>query len=195
MHDTPSRADDGSGEMSPELLSMLLPLHYFYEKQGRALPEVSLLAPEAVPEPEKSLLVHDRDMTSTLTKFHGAPITLDVLQVELSDDYLMRMVALHREDTGAPVEYGAIGVRLEAFEGPIREQIADGSAPLGSLLEKYIIDYRSCPKGYFSTVADTVIAQALAEKPGTTLYGRCNELTDADGIVFADIVEVLPHSE
>ena len=181
--------------MAPELLSMLLPLHYFYAKEERPLPEVNLLDGADVPEPEHSLLVHERDMTSTLRKFHDSPITLEVKATERSDDYLMRMVVLHREDTGAPVEFGAIGIRLEVFEGPLREQIAGGNAPLGGLLEKYIIDYRSCPKGYFSTVADPVIAAALGEDEGTLVYGRCNELTDPDGISFADIVEVLPRAD
>lgn len=180
--------------MAPELMSMLLPLHYFYAKEDRQLPPVTLVDGEAVPEPEKSLLVHQRDMTSTLRKFHGAAITLEVCAAETSDDYLMRMVILHREDTGAPVEFGAIGVRLDKFEGPIREQIANGSAPLGGLLEKYLIDYRSCPKGYFSTETDSLIGAALNEEVGTTVYGRCNELTDPEGFAFADIVEVLPRA-
>lgn len=178
--------------MKPELLSMLLPLHYFYEKEARPLPELQLVAGEALPEPERSLLVHERDMTSTLRRFHASPISLEVLASERSDDYLMRMVVLHCGETGAPVEFGAIGIRLDKFEGPLREQIANGSAPLGGLLEKYIVDYRSCPKGYFSMRADPIIAAALAEEEGTAVYGRCNELTDAEGFAFADIVEVLP---
>jgi len=179
-------------EVTPELLSLLLPLHYFYAKEERPLPEIQLLDGADVPEPERSLLVHERDMTSTLRNFHGSPIKLEVVKSECSDDYLMRMVVLHRDDNGAPVEFGAIGIRLDKFEGPVREQIANGSAPLGGLLEKYVIDYRSCPKGYFSTAADPVIGDALAEEVGSIVYGRCNELTDADGFAFADIVEVLP---
>ena len=173
---------------------MLLPLHYFYAQEDRPLPEVQLLGGAQIPEPERSLLVHERDMTSTLRKFHGSPITLEVRSVERSDDYLMRMVVLHREDSGAPVEFGAIGIRLDKFEGPLHDQIASGQAPLGELLEKYIVDYRSCPKGYFSTRADPVIAAALAEPEGTVVYGRCNELTDPEGFAFADIVEVLPRA-
>ena len=192
MPDTPDR--DSCDELAPELLSMLLPLHYFYAKDASPLPTVELLPGEAVPDPERSLLVHQRDMTSTLRNFHGAPISLEVCASERSDDYVMRMVILHRDDTGAPVEFGAIGVRLDKFEGPLREQIASGSAPLGALLEKYIVDYRSCPKGYFSVPADATIASALAEEEGATLYGRCNELTDAEGFSFADIVEVLPRA-
>jgi chorismate-pyruvate lyase len=179
---------------SPVALSMLLPLHYFYANEERPLPEIEWLDGADVPEPERSLLVHERDMTSTLARFHGSPLELEVLAREVSSDYLMRMVVLRRRDNGAPVEFGAIGIRLEAFEGPIRDQIATGMAPLGGLLERHKIDFRSCPRGYFSLISDRRIGHALSEIEGVRLFGRSNELTDADGIVFADIVEVLPRA-
>lgn len=179
-------------EDNDHVMSLLMPLHYFYAGNDRALPQVEMLAGEDLPEPERSLLFHEVDMTGTLGRYHGAEIGLEVLAAELTDDYVMRMVLLRREDTNIPVEFGAIGIRLEAFEGPIRDEIAGGQVPLGTLLERYVIDYRSAPKGYFATDADELIASALEEELGSKVYGRCNELSDADGIVFADIVEVLP---
>jgi len=179
-------------EPSGELLSLLLPLHYFYAQEDLSMPQVELLDGSALPEPQQELLVHDRDMTSTLRRFHEADIALSVLKHERSDDYLIREVVLSRTNDGVPVEYGAIGVRLEKFEGALREDIAEARGPLGGLLEKYVIDYRSAPKGYFKMIGDERIATALGEPTGKILYGRCNELTDPDGIAFADIVEVLP---
>jgi chorismate-pyruvate lyase len=179
-------------EGAPELLSMLLPLHYFYAGEDRHLPKVELLEGAALPEPEQSLLFHEGDMTSTLSRFHGAEMDLDVLAQECSEDYLIRMVVLRNRDTGAPVEFGAIGIRLEKFEGPVRGEIERGSAPLGALLEKYLIDFRSAPRAYFRMAADGQVAKALGEAEGVALYGRCNELTDPEGYAFADIVEVLP---
>ena len=179
-------------ELPGEMLSLLLPLHYFYAKEGIGLPAIELLAGEELPEPQQALLVHDRDMTSTLKKFHGVDVALEVLTHERSEDYLMRMVVLRNAETGAPIEFGALGVRLEKFEGPIREAITEGRGPLGGLLEQYVIDYRSSPKSYFGVAADRHIARALETPVGTELYGRCNELTDPEGFAFADIVEVLP---
>ena len=68
MHATP----EGDAEPAPELLSLLLPLHFFYEREGRQLPPVELLDGADVPEPQRSLLVHSRDMTSTLRNFPTA---------------------------------------------------------------------------------------------------------------------------
>ncbi len=177
---------------SSELLSLLLPLHFFYAGEGIPLPAVELMDGADLPEPERGLLFHESDMTSSLKRFHGAGITLEVLAEERSDDYLMRMVALRRDDTDAAVEFGAIGIRLEKFEGPLRGEIERGAAPLGGLLEKHLIDYRSAPRAYFRMPADLRIAEILGAKVGVTLYGRSNELTDPDGFAFADIVEVLP---
>ena len=54
-----------------QLLSRLLPLHFFYAQQERELPSVDFLDGDKIPDPQNSLLVHDSDMTSTLTRFHG----------------------------------------------------------------------------------------------------------------------------
>ncbi len=175
-----------------EFLHLLMPLHFFYERVGHALPKLQFVEPEEVPEPEKSLLVHKRDMTSTLARFHESTIVLDVRSRELSEDYLLREVRLRREDDRVPVEYGAIGIRLEKFEGPIREKIVEGEAPLGELIETFVVDYRSSPRGFFRVVSDEMISSALEVAEGIELYGRSNELTDSDGFVFADVVEVLP---
>ena len=52
------------------------PLDELYRRAGRPLAAVTLLPPEALPEPDRSLLVHGHDMTSTLEEFHGDGIHL-----------------------------------------------------------------------------------------------------------------------
>ncbi|MEM9480824.1 MAG: hypothetical protein AAGA58_14305 [Verrucomicrobiota bacterium] len=175
-----------------EILHLLMPLHFFYEKEGKMLPGIRFIDPAEMPDPQNGLLVHERDMTSTLSRFHESKISLEVKARELSENHLLREVILRRADDGAPVEYGAIGIRLEKFDGPIRDMIADGAAPLGELIEAHVVNYRSCPRGFFRVIADETIAKALDVAEGSELYGRSNELTDRDGIAFADIVEVLP---
>lgn len=175
-----------------QLLSRWLPLHFFYAQQERQLPAVDFLDADKIPDPQNSLLVHDSDMTSTLTRFHGSRLNLKVLCSEHSDDYLMRMVVLERIDNKQPVEFGAIGIHLEKLESPLRDSVLSQKDPFGGLLEEHQVDYRSRPKGFFRLSADELIADALQQILPADLYGRCNELTDPEGFVFADIVEVLP---
>ncbi|MFP6873952.1 MAG: hypothetical protein VCA55_10650 [Verrucomicrobiales bacterium] len=181
-------------QTSGDLLSLLLPLHFFYAQTGEKLPLVKLVNGDKLPEPDRSLLVHESDMTSTLKRFHGSDLILNVLRSDSSDGYLIRMVILERIDNGQPVEFGAIGIRLEKFQDPLRDAVIAQKTPFGGLLEKYRVDYRSKPKGYFQLTADSRIADALGEKHNARLYGRCNELTDPEGFAFADIVEILPSS-
>ena len=55
------------------------PLDEFCRLAKRPLPGIERVDGAALPEPYRSLLVHERDMTSTLGQFHGDDIGLKVL--------------------------------------------------------------------------------------------------------------------
>ena len=173
-------------------LDLLMPLLYFYNQDDLPLPPVEFIEGEDVPQPQRSLLVHKSDMTPTLRDHHRSPITLEVIEAELSDDYVMRQVVLRRESDGTPVEYGAIGIQLERFPDKVKQLIREGHLPLGGILESEGILHQSAPRAWFAIEADGHTGDLLHVRPGTRLYGRCNALTHPDGIVFADIVEILP---
>ncbi len=175
------------------ILDWLMPLHYFYARVERDLPHFEFLDEGDVPLPEHTLLVHEHDMTSTLTHYHASELGLSVVSRVESPDYLLREVVLKTAD-GRAAEYGAIGIRLEAFDEPEAGMIRAGTKPLGAILEDEGLHYHSRPKAWFRMVADEYIGKLLGEPPGTVLYGRCNALTDCEGIVFADIVEILPRA-
>src|SRR5262245_38385741 len=58
---------------------ILHPLDDFYARAGLEVPRFELVAAHEVPEPYKSLLVHEADMTPTLESFHGARLRVAVL--------------------------------------------------------------------------------------------------------------------
>ncbi len=175
-----------------EAMHLVMPLHFFYEQDGRPMPAIQFVEPEAMPANERALLVHDHDMTSTLAAYHRSPIDLQVIRREMSADYMLRLVVLTRRELPVPVEFGAIGIRLEPFPPSLRAEIEAGLKPLGGLLSEYQFDYLSQPRAFFRLPADAFIADLLSEPEGTTLWGRCNALSTPDGVVFADIVEILP---
>ena len=174
------------------VLDLLMPLLYFYNQDELPLPPVEFLDGAAMPQPYRSLLVHQHDMTPTLRGHHASDITLEVVQAEMSDDYVMRQVVLHRASDGAPVEYGAIGIHLENFPAHVKELIREGHLPLGGILETESVPHLSAPRAWFAIEADEHTGELLRVRPGTRLYGRSNALSHPDGIVFADIVEILP---
>jgi chorismate-pyruvate lyase len=173
-------------------LDLLMPLLYFYNQDELPLPPVELIEGDTMPDPWRSLLVHQADMTPTLRRHHGSPITLEVIEAEMSDDFVMRQVVLHRESDNRPVEYGAIGIQLERFPDKVKALIREGHLPLGGILEAEDVPHKSSPRAWFAMEADEHTGNLLRVAPGTRLYGRCNALTHPDGIVFADIVEILP---
>lgn len=192
MHVTPDSAE--AKQAYAEALHRLLPFHFFYEKRRKELPDFTFLEGDEVPYPYRSLLVHQNDMTPTLAAFHHSKLTLHVHEQEANENFVMRLVSLHSANTGIPVEYGAIAIQLGELPEDVRREVIAGEKPLGGILGEYSVEHSGNPSVYFSVPADDLISAALVQEEGENLYGRCNQLIDADGMVFADIVEILPRS-
>ena len=171
-----------------------MPFHFFYEKAGLELPDFTFLEGGEMPYPYRSLLVHTNDMTPTLAAFHHSKLYLEVHKHESNDEFVMRLVSLHAASSNKPVEYGAIAIQLGGLPEDVRDEVIAGEKPLGGILGEYAVEHRGSPGAYFSVPADGFIANALRQESGDVLYGRCNQLLDREGVVFADIVEILPRS-
>ncbi len=177
--------------MSAPAPELLLPLRRFL-RDAQACFEV--LAPEALPEPARTLLVHQGDMTSRLEKFHSSRILLEVLQCQREGgDAYFREVLLRSEKDGTAVEYGAIEICLGAFSQEVRERILEGRYPLGGILNSSGVRYRSEPQAYIRVGDAPWLGRLLGVEDGVELHGRCNVLRAENGEVMARIVEVLPH--
>src|SRR5687768_804489 len=98
--------------MNDEEVRLLYPLDMLYLEVGLSLPRVSRVAGEEVPEPYRRLLVHDNDMTPTLEAFHRERIHLRVTRWRIDEDTYARQVVLTLDDSGRPVEFGAIVIYL-----------------------------------------------------------------------------------
>jgi len=177
-----------AAEPSTELL---YPLSHFCRASGHPLPACEIIDGAVMPEPYRTLLVHQGDMTSRLEEFHRAPMKLRVLHRETSGDAYRREVLLCKADSGLPVEYGAIEINLAAFDEPLRELILEGRAPLGGLLNRHAIRYRSEPRAFLKLAPDSAMDAHFELADAHTLYGRSNVLLGGDDRVLARIVEVL----
>ena len=174
----------------PRLISLL---QEFYPGDGGDAPlEVITVLPEAMTQPERSLLVHDRDMTSTLTRHHGDTLRLDVLDRRLTDERLARHIVLRAVGDDSPVEYGAIRIDLRRLDESVRKEIVAGKRPLGGILNEHQVGYKSCPGGFFQILATPLMCDVLQLNESDWLFGRCNCLSTADGHAIAEVVEILP---
>jgi chorismate-pyruvate lyase len=170
---------------------LLYPLTLFCENGGHALPSCEAIDGESMPQPYRDLLVHQGDMTSRLEAFHGGEIVIEVLHHEHTAESYRREVVLRVEATSLAVEYGAIEIELGEFEGELRRLILEEHLPLGGLLNRFAITYRSQPRAFIRLGADAVMQQVFEMPEAQVFYGRCNVLLGEQGQTLARIVEVL----
>lgn len=166
-----------------------------FDRQRAGRPHLCSLSAAAIPQPYRSLLVHNSDMTSTLKHYHQDKLSLRVLHLEVSQSELRREVLLCRCADGKPVEYGVIRIMLPAFAFPAREAILKGVVPLGQILDTFGIQYLSRPNEYFRISGNKYLRQRLEDRSAAERFGRVNTLSRPDGGAFAEVVEILPTTE
>lgn len=168
------------------------PLDEFYLRQGRPLPAFRVITGDDMPEPYRSLLVHERDMTRTLEQFHGSPIHLRVISSYREGDAYWRESVLELNGSGQPVEFGAIKIQLAALPEECRRLILAEYLPFGGILNDAGVRYTSRPSAFLRFEADGFMAESFGLTKGGHLYGRQNTLRNEAGNVLAEIVEILP---
>lgn len=173
-------------------IDLVHPLDEFYAAAGQPLPPLNEVEGEAVPEPYRTLLVHQNDMTPTLEKFHGSLVHLDVLGSRRTGDAYFREVILRLDSTNAPVEFGAIKISLDLFTPESRAQILAEKQPLGHIMAEFKIPHTSRPRAYLRLATDKLISSVLELSGARVLYARRNTLYDLQDRPLAEIVEILP---
>jgi chorismate-pyruvate lyase len=171
---------------------LLYPLDEFYLRAGLVVPCASLVTGAEVPEPYRTLLVHERDMTPTLEKHHAERIHLRTIGRRVDGEALSRLVVLTTNESHKPVEFGAIVIHLDQFPAEAREVILGCHVPLGTILADYAIEHFSRPTAFLRVSADPLIHGSLETAGVDALYGRRNVLKTPDGRALADVIEILP---
>jgi chorismate-pyruvate lyase len=192
MYDMPEKTSAIPVTPPSAAFSLVHPLDEFYAQAGQPLPPLNEVDGEAVPEPFKTLLVHQNDMTPTLEKFYQRGVHLQVLGRRRRDETYFREVVLRLDETGEAVEFGAIKIHLELFAKAAREQILQEHLPLGHILEEHKIPHTSRPRAYLRLASDKLINEVLELSGAQVLYGRRNTLFDPRQRPLAEIVEILP---
>ncbi len=110
-------------------------MNAFYTSNGRRIPEITPLTPRAIPQPYHKLLVHDRNMTSTLEAFHAGPVYIDPLNMVQDEEETSREVILRRQSDDRAVEYGASWVFHRHLPAEASKLIREAKVPLGTVLK------------------------------------------------------------
>ena len=179
---------------APLLTPDLHPLEAFYMRAGLPLPRIEFIAGNEVPEPFKTLLVHNLDMTPTLEEFYGCDIHLEILRCEERDQFYYREVVLRLDFDELPVEFGANKISIQLFPPDVRRLILENRVPLGHLLKVFNVPHTSRPLGFVRVAADELMCRAFRLEKPACLYGRRNTMRDPQGRPLSEVVEILPPS-
>lgn len=169
------------------------PLTAFYASGAASMPIPSVIAENDVPDPYRSLLVNQGDMTATLERFYGSRMSLKILGSSQVRDEYRRQVVL-RDEQDRVVQFGAICIDFAVLTPVVLAQVLRGGRPVGGVLQENAVQHSSSPRCYFTLLSDRLINDALGLGQSCQLYGRCNTLRDNTGRSIADIVEILPPS-
>ena len=178
-----------SKKISPDVL---YPLSFM--RAVRNLPVLSYdkVEPMDMPDPYRSLLVHEGDMTSRLEAHHESPIKVSRLRSSSNGRLYYREVMLQTEPDDKPTEYGAIEVNLNALPEEAQALVLEAQQPLGGILNDHRIPYSSSPRAFIKVVPDGPIVEAFGTVEADYLFGRSNVISGFNGEVIAQIVEILP---
>ena len=184
--------DSAANPLTATALPYVFPLDEFYARSRLALPKIERVNGEEVPEPYRSLLVHQNDMTPTLENFHHSSIHLEILSREQRGDFYLREVVLRLNGSEKPVEFGANKISLLLYPPRARQMILEEKVPLGRILKDCAVEHTTRAKAYFRVVSDELISRVLRVPLGITLFGRKATISDPQQRPLSEIVEILP---
>ncbi len=155
------------------------------------MPQAKVVSPHHIPQPYRSLLVHDSDMTMMLERHFGDRTVLRPLSTFSLDGSYFRHVLLVQAYSGRPVVMGAIRLRLDAFSQRLRAKIMKSQIPLGRILREGRFTYTRRVNAFLAIRPNPEIMGVFWLQEARVLYGRRTELFRHSAKI-ADIVEVLP---
>jgi chorismate-pyruvate lyase len=173
-------------------VNLFYPMNEFYERAGVPLPRVVQVQGCDIPEPYRSLLVHDRDMTPTLTEAYQREMKLRILKKVINQWVFAREIILEVEGSTSVAVFAAIKIYLNLFAPEPKRIILEGKQPFGRILHTRRIIHSSCPQAFIQVNSDQTINHALRLTGHHVLYGRRSALLNSSQVPLAQVLEILP---
>ena len=172
--------------------TFLFPLSEFYAHAKMPMPRIEPIPGDAMPEPYRTLLVHNNDMTPTLENHHNSAIHLEIISRERRGDFYFREVVLRLKRDERAVEFGANKVYVARFPEEAQDLILAEEIPLGRILRECHVPHQTEAKAFLRVQSDALIAEKFELTGDHTLYGRKAVISDLQGRPLSEIVEILP---
>ncbi len=151
-------------------------------------PECILVPAASVPPPYDRLLVHRHHMTVTVEEFYGDAVDVNILDLNLTDEWYARKILLTKRTDGRIVQFGIPRIRLKFCSAPVRKAILQGKTPLGRILIENNVHRRIEPIAFMKVPPGIATETWFGEGAGKhATYGRI-------GVIYCDeqpAIEVL----
>lgn len=139
-----------------------------------------------VPEPYRTMLVHERHMTVTMEKYHECSVDVHVLDRTTDEGGIYgRKIILTKEGTDVPVQFGIVRFDFQFVTDAVREQILSEAIPLGRVLINHNVLRHIDLGAIVKVTAGPALARYLHMEAGAETYGRlatifCNKRPAVD---------------
>jgi chorismate-pyruvate lyase len=152
-----------------------------------AAPDAEGMAPTALPEPERALLVHHGHMTETLERRHGGPVRVVPYRTRREGEIYGRKLDLLCGD-GTVAMTGVMLVNLALCEVAVRGEILSEAKPLGRILVEHGVMRRVEAQSFLRvSAADPLVRRFGVSAPA---YGRFATIF-CDGRPAIDVLEIV----
>lgn len=127
---------------------------------------------EQVPEPYRSLLVHEHHMTVTVEAHHGDSVDVIVLDERHIGDSYARKILLALQGSKRVVQFGLVRIHLQYCNEAVRAEILAKQLPLGRILIQHDVLRRIEPTAYLRVIPGLDMMRWFNLTEPRATYGR-----------------------
>lgn len=143
------------------------------------------VASALVPEPYKTLLVHESHMTVTMENYHNSSVDVRILARSHEGDIYSRKIVLVKSGTDQVVQFGIVRFDFQYVTDVVRDEILAGELPLGRVLINHNVLRHIDLGAVLRITAGPELAKLFPMEPGGVTYGRlatifCNQQPAVD---------------
>lgn len=125
-----------------------------------------------VPEPYKTMLVHEHHMTVTMENYHQSSVDVRVLESRLEGEHYARKILLTKSGTDTVVQFGIVRFDFRFVTPAVKEEILQGDIPLGRVLITHNVLRHIDLGAIVRFTAGPGLADYLQMDEGQITYGR-----------------------
>jgi chorismate-pyruvate lyase len=143
-----------------------------------------------LPVTARRLLAHDQHMTVTVEAYHGCPVTVEVLQTNITPTHYARRILLHRQTDRAVVQFGIVRLAVALLDAEVRQEIESQNAPLGRILIKHNVLRDVRLLSLWEILPGEDLRRHFQMVEAGICYGR-TALIYCDGVPAVELLEIL----